>query len=71
MQELSQEEVSSWKADPTTKKVFSRLGFVIEDLKEMIVDGVQDVDYTRGFIHGARMAMQIQGDEVDGNKEGT
>ncbi len=68
-QELSQEEVSNWKRDPVTKKVFARMGFVIEDLKEMIIEGIQDVDYTRGFVHGARMAMQIQGDEVDGNKD--
>jgi hypothetical protein len=68
-QELSQEEASNWKRDPVTKKVFARLAFVIEDLKEMIVDGVQDVEFTRGFIQGARMVMQIQGDEADGNTD--
>jgi len=68
-QELSQEEVSNWKRDPVTKKVFGRLAFVIEDLKEMIVDGVQDVEFTRGFIQGVRMSMQIEGDEADGNTQ--
>jgi hypothetical protein len=71
MVELSLEEVSNWKRDPVTKKIFARLGFVIEDLKEMIVDGVQDVEFTRGFIQGVRMPMLIEGDEKDGNKEGS
>jgi hypothetical protein len=69
LQELSQVEVSDWKRDPVTKKVFARLGFFIEDLKEMIVDGVQDVEFTRGLITGVRTAINIQGDEIDGNKE--
>jgi len=68
-QELSQEEVHNWKLDPTTKKVFGRLAFVIEDLKEMIIDGVQDVEFTRGFIQGVRLSMQIEGDEADGNQQ--
>jgi hypothetical protein len=68
-QELSQEEVSNWKRDPVTKKVFARAGFFIEDLKEMMVDGVQDYDFTRGIISGVRTVMNIQGDEIDGNKE--
>ncbi len=68
-QDLSQEEVSNWKRDPITKRIFVRAGFTIEELKEMLVDGVQDVDYTRGFIAGMRFLMSIQGDEIDGNQE--
>jgi chaperonin GroES len=60
---------SNWKRDPVTKKVFARAGFFIEDLKEMMVDGVQDYDFTRGIISGVRTVMNIQGDEIDGNKE--
>jgi hypothetical protein len=62
-------EISDWKRDPVTKKVFARLGFFIEDLKEMIVDGVQDVEFTRGLIQGVRTVIHMQGDEIDGNKE--
>ena len=66
---LTQEEVSSYRADPITKKVFMKIGFMIEDLKEMMVDGVQDYDFTRGFVQGMRLAMNVEGDEADGNKD--
>ena len=66
-QNLSQEELANWKRDPITKKLFSGMGFVVEDLKEMLVSGVQDVDYTRGFIHGIRFLMQY---EVPEGEEG-
>ena len=69
LNELLMEEVSNWRADPITKQVFERAELVIEDLKEMLVSGVQDVEYTRGFIQGVRFIMQIEGDERDGNQE--
>jgi len=65
--ELSKEEVSRWRADPTTKKVMASMGFMIEDCKEMLVDGVEDYSWARGFVSGMRVIFQIEG--VDKNEE--
>ncbi|MHA2266019.1 MAG: hypothetical protein ACXAEN_26805 [Candidatus Thorarchaeota archaeon] len=68
--ELTREEVSNWKADPTTKKVFASLAFMVEDCKEMLVDGVQDYGWARGFISGMRVVFNIEGGkEDDGDSE--
>lgn len=67
--EPTQEEISRWKASEITKKVFSHVSFGIEELKEALVSGVQNPEFTRGFIQGARFVMQIgEGDESDGNR---
>lgn len=68
LQELSQEEVANWKRDPQTKKVFGRATVVIADLCDMMIQGVSDYDYTRGFIQGLQYLMNIEGDQKD---EGT
>jgi hypothetical protein len=69
MEELTQEEVSSWRRDPVTQKVFARGITMIGELTEMMIDGVSDYDFTRGFIQGMGHLMAIEGDEADGNQE--
>jgi len=64
--EITKEEVSRWKADPITKKVLASMGFMIEDCKEMLVDGVEDYSWARGFIAGMRVVTLIEG--VDKNE---
>lgn len=60
---LTREEVSNWNADPTTKKVLQSIAFMIEDCKEMLVEGVQDYAWARGFISGMRVVFNIEGGE--------
>ena len=65
--QLSKEEVGIWKLDPTTKKIQKSIAYMVEDLKNWLVEGVEDPEYTRGFIQGLRLLLQIEG--VDGNEE--
>lgn len=68
MAELTNEEIGVWRQDPVTRKILERIMNMERELKEMLVQGVPNYDYTRGFIEGVRYINNIEGDEVDGNQ---
>lgn len=63
--EVTQAELNRWKQDPVTKKVFMNIAFTVEEMKEMLVNGVEDYDWTRGFICGMRVLFNLEGGTSD------